>query len=635
MISLLPAGGAWAAPRTDLHTDAGIIGLAVSNLGYVGNGFSTPHQPSCEYPINSNVEHLFLGGLWVGARTANGSIHVTTGAQDAANLQAGDEIREFSDTRDPIYIGSNSGNSNYWDSEALATQHIEVIFADTTLVESGNHVPLGLRVTLRVLAWGNSYADDFVILDYAIINISPNELRDVYVGFWNDTTVGNTDYTNPYDPDADVGWNFYDDVNGAWGARDWVDAVYTVAGDPGLWMMYEHDDDGDDGVATSWVGTRLLGTTPAVEPVEDVSPVSYNCWRFRNVPAQDDEYDEAGEHHAGKYQLMSNGQFDVGEDFTAASDWVGLLSTGPFPFVAPGDTVRATFAIVCGADSLSLLANSKVAQLAYDEGFTIPGGPPSPLLSTSFEENTVILKWTPGDSAVVEGDSLVTLPVDDPRRSPEHHVSSITGRPDFEGYRIFRYQGDVIRGDPYEAASLVAEFDRIDGIGFDTGLPPLGPDGRRTFVDTHLLDGFPYWYSVVSFSAPVIEEELPSFQSGFYENGILVYPGPAPGTPEQPRGVGVYPNPYRAGSRFDAQQGNRELGRKIWFTNLPARCTIRVFNLAGDLVKTLHHDDPLLGQEPWDILSEPVRAIATGLYIYVVEDLQTGAIQRGKLVIIK
>jgi hypothetical protein len=30
-----------------------------------------------------------------------------------------------------------------------------------------------------------------------------------------------------------------------------------------------------------------------------------------------------------------------------------------------------------------------------------------------------------------------------------------------------------------------------------------------------------------------------------------------------------------------------------------------------------------------------VRAIATGLYIYVVEDLNTGEIQRGKLVIIK
>ncbi len=37
----------------------------------------------------------------------------------------------------------------------------------------------------------------------------------------------------------------------------------------------------------------------------------------------------------------------------------------------------------------------------------------------------------------------------------------------------------------------------------------------------------------------------------------------------------------------------------------------------------------------WDILSEYDRAIASGLYIYVVENLDSGEVQRGKLVIIK
>ena len=73
----------------------------------------------------------------------------------------------------------------------------------------------------------------------------------------------------------------------------------------------------------------------------------------------------------------------------------------------------------------------------------------------------------------------------------------------------------------------------------------------------------------------------------------------------------------------------------MWFTGLPERCRIQVFNLAGELVKTLDHDDPVDGKKSWDLLSEPVRAVATGLYVYVVEDLATGEIQRGKLVIIK
>ncbi len=644
LATTLFAVGVEASPRKDMYTNVGIIGLTVTNLGYVGNGFVSPFQPSCEYPLNSHVEHMFLGGIWVGARTPDGSIHVSTGAQDASNLVAGDEIREFTDDPDePVLIWSNSQNSDNFNPAALATQHIQVVFNDYARVESGNHVPLGLKVVLRALAWGNPYADDFVILDYAVINISGGELRDVYVGFWNDTSVGNTEQNNPYDPQAAQGWNYYDDMNGGWGPPGWGLPAFAVPeNDDKIWMMYEHDDDGDEGLATSWVGCRLLGTIPAVEPAEGQRPVSYNSWQFRHVPAQDDEYyaDDDIEHEnllPGKYQIMGDGAFTVGEtqeiDYTIPSDWVGLLATGPFPYLAPDDTIHVTFAITCGADSLSLLANSKVAQVAYDDGFSIPAGPPSPVLDFAFENDTVILSWAPGDSLDAEGQPL---PTDSPLRSPEQHISTITGRPDFQGYRIYRYQGEVISENPYAIATLVAQFDKIDGVGFDTGLPPLNDEGKREFRDTGLLDGFPYWYSVVSYSAPDLEEGLPEFQSGFNENARLVYPGPAPaGRDGGSTTIGVYPNPYRAGSMFDNRSGETELGRKIWFTGLPARSRIQVFNLAGEVVKTLYHDDPVSGQEPWDLLSDPVRAIASGLYIYVVKDLDTGEIQRGKLVIIK
>ena len=55
----------------------------------------------------------------------------------------------------------------------------------------------------------------------------------------------------------------------------------------------------------------------------------------------------------------------------------------------------------------------------------------------------------------------------------------------------------------------------------------------------------------------------------------------------------------------------------------------------GEIVDTIDHDDPGSGQESWDILSSRTRAIASGLYIYAVENLDTGEVQRGKLVIIK
>ncbi len=631
-----------APARTDIYTNVGLLGLAITNLGYFGNSFSM-RTPSGEYPLNSNTEHVYSGGVWVGAVMADGQVRVSTGSQDANGVGQGNEIREFDLVGicddEAVRIISNSQNFNNYSLEAKATQDIECNFNDYANPEGGGHVPLGIKVNLRTLAWSTRYADDFVILNYNIINISPWELRDLYLGLWVDTTVGNTEQTNPYDGSSAVPWNYYDDYNGAWGAEGFVAPSNTVDGDPGIWMAYEHDDDGDEGMATSWIGYRLLGTSESPNPEPNQSPVSYNAWGFRHVPVEDDWYEDPanpGFEIPGKYQIMSNRHFDVGEtqegDFSIPSNWVSLLSTGPFSSLGAGDTLSITFAMVAGPDSLGLLANSKVAQVAYNDGFSIPSGPPSPRLEFGFRENSVILSWAPGDSLNEEGSELSN---DDPLRSPEQHISTITGQEDFQGYRIFRHQGETIPIDPYGMSEMVAQFDIVDGRGFDTGLPALNEDGMREFVDTGLLNGFPYYYSVLSFSAPNELESLPEFQSGFFENSRLVYPGPAASGAGSGSGVGVFPNPYRTASQFERHVGDWETHRKIWFTGLPALCKIQVFTLAGEVVRTLHHEDPALGMEAWDTLTDSGRATASGLYIYAVTDLATGEVQRGKLVIIK
>ena len=57
-------------------------------------------------------------------------------------------------------------------------------------------------------------------------------------------------------------------------------------------------------------------------------------------------------------------------------------------------------------------------------------------------------------------------------------------------------------------------------------------------------------------------------------------PAPAPG--ERAGGVTVFPNPYRVEARWDA--GQRVRDHYLWFANLPRRCTLRIYTLAGDLV---------------------------------------------------
>lgn len=350
-------------------TDQGLVELAVSDGGYLGHAWSVYQQPSCQYPANSGVEHLYLGGIWVGARTASGEVRVSTSAQDAAGIDNANEIREFFGSYlDPIQEWSNILNSPYYHPSALAPQHIESVFWDTFEPEYGDHVSLGLKVTLRALAWSSPSYDDFVILDYTVKNISAETLHDVYVGFFNDTTVGNTNYRSPWG-DTYERWIYNDDLNGAWRPGD-------VPSDPSLWMMHEHDADGDEGLATSWVGCRLLGTEPQVAAPWGVPPVSYNCWSFRGVPDEDDWYYDIADPTTalpGKYQIMSNGHFDVGltpdADYRVPGNWMAVLSTGPFPTLPPGESVRVTFAMVLGSDEAHLLANSRFAKLLYDYGY--------------------------------------------------------------------------------------------------------------------------------------------------------------------------------------------------------------------------------------------------------------------------
>ncbi|MCP4291225.1 MAG: hypothetical protein GY780_05260 [bacterium] len=646
--AVIPSSSSLADPcpqppaRTDVFTNIGNLGLSVTNLGYIGNSFST-RNPSGRYPLNSNVEHVYSGGIWVGAINANGEARVSTGSQDANGVGQGNELREFDligiCSDEALSITSNLQNFPNYSRSALANQHIECNYNDFAQPEGGGHSPLGIKINQRTLAWGNAYANDFVILNYRIVNISGEELRELYLGLWVDTTVGNTEQTDPYDGQAAVPWNYYDDFNGAWGAEGFVDPAHTPESDPNIWMAYEHDDDGEEGMATSWIGYRLLGTSEEPNLAPGQAPVSYNSWGFRHVPQEDDWYydaDDPDELVPGKYQIMSNGDFDVGEtqeaDYSIASNWVGILSTGPFPSLAPDDTISITFAVVAGVDSLSLLENSKVAQIAYIDQFSVPSGPPSPIIDFQYDSNTVKIQWAPGDS--LDADNNVRV-VDDPLRSPEHHISTITGQYDFQGYRVYRFQGENFTLEPEDESQIVAQFDIVDGRGFDTGLPPLNENGLREFVDHNLLNGFPYQYAVTSFSAPNELEQLKSFESGWQENGTLIYPGPAPSGSASVSGIGVFPNPYRASSLFDGQTGELEKGRKIWFTGLPAHCKIQVFNLMGEVVKTLHHDDPSLGMESWNTLTEHGRALATGLYIYAVTDLDTNEVNQGKLVIIK
>jgi len=100
--------------------------------------------------------------------------------------------------------------------------------------------------------------------------------------------------------------------------------------------------------------------------------------------------------------------------------------------------------------------------------------------------------------------------------------------------------------------------------------------------------------------------------------------------------VWVVPNPYHGSASWDVSEG-----RRIQFVNLPTRCKVSIFTVAGDLVRVLHHPDPNYynygtygGALNWNLKTENGRDVVPGVYIFYVEG-EGGEVYDGHFVIIR
>jgi hypothetical protein len=99
----------------------------------------------------------------------------------------------------------------------------------------------------------------------------------------------------------------------------------------------------------------------------------------------------------------------------------------------------------------------------------------------------------------------------------------------------------------------------------------------------------------------------------------------------------VVPNPYVATSDFEPQNTYRSGRgeRRIYFMNLPPKCTIRIYTINGELVKTLYHDENIdNGQAPWDLTTKDGMNLAYGVYLFHVEADGIGS-HTGRFAVIK
>lgn len=655
-------------------TNIGSLRMTITNFGTLGHGFNKwPTQPNCEYPAGSGIEHIFVGGLWLGGYRGGEGPFVSTAAVDVSSVRDVAAGFEFTNAiGDRTRERSSLVDSRFYAPEAISHQDFVATFTDTNLVVPGtsttipDHVhPLGVVVSMETYAWNFSFAENFVLLNYTIRNKSGKTLDSLYAGIWVDMVVRNTNISPPR------GSAFF-----SRGGNGFVDS---------LRMAYEFDVDGDPGFTDSYAALSVLGTTP----LQYIGPkpgggdslgarVYYNTWQFRNTtdpiyfsPSTDGE----------RYEKMALG-LPVSElpNLRQPSNRSTLLSTGPFRAIAPDSSVTVVFAFICakksGADPTPLDSEPSrrflyrahaFAQQAYDgedknrNGILDPG--------EDFNGNARLDRYvlpappTAPRVKVIPSDRMVTLYWD---KTAEGSIDPISGKKDFEGYRIYRTNPGVDL-DPTKALStsfvLVDEYDTPNNdVFYNTGFSKVllsqpvrfAGDPTEYWYKKEIplqLNGWQYVYTITAFDRGDPENNVESLESSRLQNARRVVPGTTPDQARQadPR---VYPNPYYVNAMWD---GQGERTRKLYFTNLPAKAEIRVYTLAGDLVKTLTHDASTYnasdvewfhrfadgsqilsgGEHAWDIVSENEQAIATGLYLFTVEDRDTGDIKRGKFVVIK
>ncbi len=639
------------------YTNVGNIQLTVTNYGTIGKGYCGT-QPSCMYPSGSGIENLWLGGLWVGG-LKNGQIHVTTGAVDVSNANKVEGF-EFTNARGSIITEKSSLiTSAFYDPTAVSHQDFICEFSDTSITGMIEHIPMGIKVLLESYTYNLNFANSFVILNYKIVNVGYNgdtsPIDSIYVGLWKDCVVRNLNITNGCNP----GTSFFSK-----GCTGFVDSMR---------MEYTYDNNGDPGFTDNYVGVKLLGVSPKSN-AENLRS-RFTIWNYKGtdpiyfMPTTDPQrYDKLKGFLAPGVAIDTN---RINYLRLNPSNRVSLLSYGPYKKTDGSafslryqiDTLNAVFTVVCakknGTDPAkfdtefqkqNLYKNAGWAQRSYDNGYKLPSPPDIPITRAEIDDQKVTLWWS---------------------NNSENSIDPISGKKDFEGYRIFRTNAgaDLTSSlDLMTALKVVGDFDSccngyFNNTGFkfikysETSPKTFSGDTNKywyRFEFPNQLNGFQYIYTVTSYDKGDPTQGLESLESSELANVKRIIVGTT-AKDNSDAEVGVYPNPYYGSALWDGTGVSKEVLRKIYFYNLPSKCDISIWTLSGDLVIKMYHDAATYsgndikwfktysdgtqkfagGEHAWDLITKDNQAVATGLYFFTVKDASTGEIKKGKFLIVK
>ncbi len=306
-----------------------------------------------------------------------------------------------------------------------------------------------------------------------------------------------------------------------------------------------------------------------------------------------------------------------------------IMAAGPFD-MEPGEIDTLIVATVFGQSKEDFLTNVDNAIALYKLNFKVPKPPPQPKVTAIAGDQKVTLRW---------GTDSETHPL-------------------FEGYRIYRSDdggatwsknyatdanGTPIAPIPLDQYDLDNAYTGVDPknplfyFGSNTGLDPIrktDQDGHTYYewVDHTVVNNYTYRYWVSAYThGDSLEEPLetpPANDPSVPDDNTVEVTPTAPVARATLDSIRVVPNPYKVSAPWESEIGQR----KIAFTGLPGKCTIRIYNSAGEQIIKLEHTGGT-SYEYWNVHNAQDQEIAPGLYFYHVDAGALGS-KTGKFVII-
>ena len=402
----------------NVHND-GKLALYFSNYGLLGF-----YNPSLEYPVNTQRYYIWQLGLMIGAKvdTSDNGIDdpvplVSDTYQDQGEANFNPTAGYHSIGLNPLAAVSNNpvtwptvwpgdletGTTGWpgmeqYDYEPVGSQESFWVMRDyeSSLFDSHHQTKPGvgcLEVRCRGLQSNTTLTNRIIYFVYDIINKSDRTLLDCRVGLMMDP-----------DHPAHLETEYSDD-----------NAEYIPSLNMAMTYDYDNNYSNWPGVDLAYMGIMML-QTPTTSSGDNIGITSWRSFKYSDMPKSGNI---GGSYYASRdeaqYRYMNPGLFSPSPQVKA--DVCYAMSSGDFN-MAPGDTQQIVITIIVANNRDDLLKTAENAVTVYNNNFKTPSAPTPPAVTIIPENEKITLVW--------EGDQS------------ESSVDKLTGKADFEGYRVYR-----------------------------------------------------------------------------------------------------------------------------------------------------------------------------------------------------